>query len=340
MPQFPPRSLQRCLPGELVPAALHARAGRIWAWEALTPGDFNSFPALLATGSAPPIANSVSGAFCSQCYNGPGAAACGNHRQERFGQGSPHIVINGPQASDPAAGSQHTAAAAAGGRSQPGPMDPAGIKATLKVLGLCLVLLCLVAAVTVSVAVMLRHWDAGRQLQGCREQAANESAALGGRLAELEQAVAELTGRLEEGARKQKQLQRQLGQARDEGRMLNATLQSCRERESTLSANVTALLRALAATQLEGSEMDTRNIALQVELTQWQGKATEQEQRLEEALQQHQASEAWRGECEARQSELQHSVRDCRAEIDALHRRLSSRATGRRCPPFWYFVKG
>ncbi|CAM5136934.1 unnamed protein product [Natator depressus] len=217
-------------------------------------------------------------------------------------------------------------------------MDPAVAKATLKVLGLCVVLLFLVAAVTVSVAVMMRHSEAAQKLQGCRERAANETSALGGRVAELERDVAELTGRLQEDAQKEKQLQRQLGQAKDEGRKLNATLLSCQEHESTLSANVTALRNALAAIQLEGTEMDTRNIALQAQLTQWQGKATEQAQQLEEALQQHQASEARRGRCEAQQSELQRSMRDYRAEIDSLQRRLSSRATRRRCPPFWYFV--
>lgn len=35
---------------------------------------------------------------------------------------------------------------------------------------------------------------------------------------------------------------------------------------------------------------------------------------------------------------LSHRRRDYRAEIDSLQRRLSSRATRRRCPPFWYFV--
>ncbi|XP_034611277.1 coiled-coil domain-containing protein 194 isoform X2 [Trachemys scripta elegans] len=214
-------------------------------------------------------------------------------------------------------------------------MDPSVTKATLKVLGLCVVLLFLVAAATVSVAVMMWHSEAVRRLQGCREQAANETSALGGRVAELERDVAELTGRLQEDAQKKQQLQKQLGQAKDEGRKLKATLLSCQERESTLSANVTALRNALTAIQLEGTEMDTRNIALQAELTQWQGKAAEQELRLEQALQQHRASEARRGQCEARQSELERSMRDYRAEIDSLQRRLSSRATRRRCPPFW-----
>ncbi|XP_034611278.1 coiled-coil domain-containing protein 194 isoform X3 [Trachemys scripta elegans] len=209
-------------------------------------------------------------------------------------------------------------------------MDPSVTKATLKVLGLCVVLLFLVAAATVSVAVMMWHSEAVRRLQGCREQAANETSALGGRVAELERDVAELTGRLQEDAQKKQQLQKQLGQAKDEGRKLKATLLSCQERESTLSANVTALRNALTAIQLEGTEMDTRNIALQAELTQWQGKAAEQELRLEQALQQHRASEARRGQCEARQSELERSMRDYRAEIDSLQRRLSSRATRRR----------
>ncbi|XP_074834726.1 coiled-coil domain-containing protein 194 isoform X2 [Carettochelys insculpta] len=209
-------------------------------------------------------------------------------------------------------------------------MDPSGIKATLKVLGLCVVLLCLVAAVTVSVAVTMRHSEALRKLHSCREQAANETSALVGRVAELERDMAELMGRLEEGTRGEQRLRRQLGQAQEDGRKLRASLLSCQERESSLAANLTALQHALTTIRLEGTAMDTRNVALQAELTQWQGKAAEQERRLEEALQQQQASEAWRGQCEAQQSELQHSMQDCRAEIETLRRRLSSRATGRR----------
>lgn len=108
-------------------------------------------------------------------------------------------------------------------------MDPSATKAILRVLGLCVVLLLLVAAATVSVAVMVWHSEAVRKLQGCREQAANETAMLGGRVAELERDRAELRARLEEGARREKLLQRQLGAAKDEGRKLNTTLLSCWE---------------------------------------------------------------------------------------------------------------
>ncbi|XP_067416226.1 coiled-coil domain-containing protein 194 [Emydura macquarii macquarii] len=217
-------------------------------------------------------------------------------------------------------------------------MDPSVTKTTLKVLGLCVVLLFLVAAVTVTVAVMMRHAEVAQRLRGCQERAANETSALGGRVAELEREMAELTGRLKKGAQKEKQLRRQRGQAKAEGRKLNATLLSCQERATALSTNLTALRAQLAAVQREGTETNARHVTLQVELARWQGKARKWEQRLEEALQQHQASAARRGQCEAQQSELQRSIQDYLAEIDSLHRRLSSQSTGRRCPPFWYFV--
>lgn len=109
-------------------------------------------------------------------------------------------------------------------------MDPAVPKATLKVLGLCVALLVLVAAVTVSVAVLLWRSEALGMLRGCRERAANESRVLELRLAELEQDRARLQRAAAESARAEDARRRELAQAREEGEKLNSSLASCRER--------------------------------------------------------------------------------------------------------------
>lgn len=109
-------------------------------------------------------------------------------------------------------------------------MDPAVPKATLKVLGLCAGLLVLVAAVTVSVAVLLWRSEALGMLRGCRERAANESRVLELRLAELEQERARLQRAAAESARAEDARRRELAQARQEGKKLNSSLASCRER--------------------------------------------------------------------------------------------------------------
>lgn len=109
-------------------------------------------------------------------------------------------------------------------------MDPAVPKATLKVLGLSVGLLVLVAAVTVSVAVLLWRSEALGMLRGCRERAANESRVLELRLAELEQDRARLQRAVAESARAEDVRRRELAQARQEGKKLNSSLASCRER--------------------------------------------------------------------------------------------------------------
>lgn len=96
-------------------------------------------------------------------------------------------------------------------------------KATLKVLGLCAVLLVLVAAVTVAAAVMVWRSEAVGKLQGCRERAANESRELGNAVAELEQERARLQ-------QAQDALRRELAQAQGDSKKLNGSLVTCRER--------------------------------------------------------------------------------------------------------------
>lgn len=108
-------------------------------------------------------------------------------------------------------------------------MDPSAIRATLKVLGLCAILLLLVAAVTVSVAVMVWHSEAASQLKACHERASNETVALTDRVAELERERVERGKQLEKLAQREKELQRQLSQAKDGKKRLNATLMACWE---------------------------------------------------------------------------------------------------------------
>lgn len=108
-------------------------------------------------------------------------------------------------------------------------MDPSATRATLKVLGLCAILLLLVAAVTVSVAVMVWHTEAARQLKACHERASNETVALVERVAELERERAEHGKQLEKLAQREKELQRQLSQAKEGKKRLNATLITCWE---------------------------------------------------------------------------------------------------------------
>lgn len=112
----------------------------------------------------------------------------------------------------------------------PSSMDPAVPKATLKVLGLCAVLLVLVAAVTVAVAVMVWRSEAVDKLRGCRERAANESRELGGRLAQLERERARLERAAAAGAQAEDALRREVTQAHADGKKLNGSLASCRER--------------------------------------------------------------------------------------------------------------
>ncbi|XP_056193387.1 uncharacterized protein LOC130148609 isoform X2 [Falco biarmicus] len=148
----------------------------------------------------------------------------------------------------------------------PSGMDPAVPKATLKVLGLCAMLLVLVAAVTVAVAVMVWRSEAVGKLQGCREQAANESRELGNRVAELEQERARLQRAAAAGAQAEDALRQELTQARGDGKKLNASLASCWERAARLEANVTVLGDKVLALRRERAELARDKAALQGEL--------------------------------------------------------------------------
>ncbi|CAI7935567.1 Hypothetical predicted protein, partial [Podarcis lilfordi] len=104
------------------------------------------------------------------------------------------------------------------GRRRRRRIDPSAVKATLKVLGLCAVLLLVLAAVTVSVAVMAWH----------SKRLANSGGA-GSRVAELERERAKREKQLEKLAQREKDLQKQLGQAKESRKRLNATLMGCLE---------------------------------------------------------------------------------------------------------------
>ncbi|XP_051495944.1 uncharacterized protein LOC127394172 [Apus apus] len=235
-------------------------------------------------------------------------------------------------------------------------MDPAVPKATLKVLGLCAALLVLVAAVTVAVAVMVWRSEALGKLRGCRERAVNESRELGNRVAELERERARL--RREEGT-----LRRQLVRARGDGERLNVSLGSCRERVARLEANTTALGDEVVALRHEQAELARAKAALQGEVclaamspcppatvslcpstptaaAAWEELARGEElalglrQQLEEAAEQQRALRGRGEQCEARQRQLETTLRDYAAEVETWRRRgARGRATGRRCPP-------
>ncbi|XP_027652218.2 coiled-coil domain-containing protein 194-like isoform X2 [Falco peregrinus] len=220
----------------------------------------------------------------------------------------------------------------------PSGMDPAVPKATLKVLGLCAMLLVLVAAVTVAVAVMVWRSEAVGKLQGCREQAANESRELGNRVAELEQEQARLQRAAVAGAQAEDALRQELTQARGDGKKLNASLASCWERAARLEANVTVLGDKVLALRRERAELARDKAALQEELAQGEAQVRGLRQQLEEAAEQQRALQAHGEQCEARQRELEATLRDYAAEVDVLRRRMRDRATGRRCPPSRYFL--
>ncbi|XP_054661934.1 coiled-coil domain-containing protein 194 [Grus americana] len=209
-------------------------------------------------------------------------------------------------------------------------MDPAVPKATLKVLGLCAALLVLVAAVTVSVAVMVWRSEAVEKLRGCQERAVNESRELGNRVAELERERARLQRAAAAGARAEDALHRELAQARGDGKKLNASLVSCRERAATLEANATVLQDKVLVLRRERAELARGKAALQEELARGEVQALGLRRRLEEAAEQRRALRAHGERCEARQRELEATLRDYAAEVDALRRRARVRATGRR----------
>ncbi|XP_057254407.1 coiled-coil domain-containing protein 177-like isoform X1 [Pezoporus wallicus] len=205
-------------------------------------------------------------------------------------------------------------------------MDPTVPRATLKVLGLCAALLVLVAAVTVAVAVMVWRSEAVGKLRGCREQAANASRELGNAVAELERERARLQ-------RAQDALRRELAQAHGDSKKLNGSLVSCRERAARLVANVTALGEEVLALQRERDELARGKAALEGELARGEEQALGLQQQLEQAMEQQRALRARRERCEARHRDLEATLRDYAAQVDALRRQARNRATGRRCPP-------
>ncbi|XP_074783806.1 coiled-coil domain-containing protein 194 [Athene noctua] len=217
-------------------------------------------------------------------------------------------------------------------------MDPAVPKATLKVLGLCAALLVLVAAVTVSVAVMVWRSEAVGKLRGCRERAANESRELGNRLAELERERSRLQRAAAAGARAEGALRRELAQARGDAKKFNVSLAACRERAARLEVKVAALGDEALALRHERAELARDKAALQEEVARGEEQALGLGQRLEEAAEQRRALRARGEQCEARQRELEAALRDYAAEVDALRRRARDRPTGRRCPPSRYFL--
>ncbi|KAM6465597.1 coiled-coil domain-containing protein 194 [Liasis olivaceus] len=214
-------------------------------------------------------------------------------------------------------------------------MDPSATRATLKVLGLCAMLLLLVAAVTISVAVMVRQSEAARQLKGCQERASNETAALTSRVAELEQERTKREKQLEKLAQREKDLQKQLSQAKEGRKRVNATLMGCLDKMILLNANLSALHDEMSTLQAEGMKMDSQNGALLVQMTRL-------EEKLEEAIGARDVVEAEKGHCEAREKALQESMHSYLAEIASLQHRLQVRSSSarRRCPPFWYLLWG
>ncbi|XP_021234048.1 rootletin-like isoform X3 [Numida meleagris] len=212
-------------------------------------------------------------------------------------------------------------------------MDPAVPRATLKALGLCTLLVLLVAAVTAAVAVLLWRSEALGKLRGCRERAANESRALELRLAQLERERDRLQRAAQEREREEDALRRELGRAREDGEKLSSSLRSCREQAARLEANVTALRDEVRGLRRERAELSRRNAALQEELAQGAERALGLQQRLEEAAEQRRALRARGERCEERQRELEATLRDRAAELDALRRRLGPRTARRRCPP-------
>ncbi|XP_026526599.1 uncharacterized protein LOC113414097 [Notechis scutatus] len=214
-------------------------------------------------------------------------------------------------------------------------MEPSATRATLKVLGLCALLLLLVAAVTISVAVMVRQSEAARQLRGCQEQASNETAALTLRVADLEQERTRREKQLEKLAQREKDLQKQLNQAKEGKKRLNATLMGCLDNMIHLNANLSALHNEMSTLQAEGMKMDSQNGALLVEMTKL-------EEKLDEAIGARDVVEAEKGHCEAREKALHESMHSYLAEIASLQQRLQVRSSSarRRCPPFWYLLWG
>nr|WLT67959.1 coiled-coil domain-containing 194 splice variant L.Gg [synthetic construct] len=223
-------------------------------------------------------------------------------------------------------------------------MDPTVPRATLKAMGLCTLLVLLVAAVTAAVAVLLWRSEALGKLRGCRERAANESRALELRVAQLERERDRLQRMADERGREEDALRRELSRVRKDGEKLSSGLRSCRERAARMETNITALQDEVRGLRRERAELSRRNAALQEELAQGAERALGLQRRLEETAEQRRALRARGERCEERQRDLEamdykdddDKLRDRTAELDALQRRLGPRTARRRCSPSRY----
>nr|WLT67961.1 coiled-coil domain-containing 194 splice variant L.Mg [synthetic construct] len=223
-------------------------------------------------------------------------------------------------------------------------MDPAVPRATLKAMGLCTLLVLLVAAVTAAVAVLLWRSEALGKLRGCQERAANESRVLELRVAQLEMELDRLQHVADERQREEDALRRELSRVRKDGEKLNSSLRSCRVQAARLEANITALQDEAQGLRRDRAELSRRNTAQQEELAQGAERALGLQQRLEEMAEQRRALRARGERCEERQRELEATdykddddkLKDRAAELDALRRRLGPRTARRRCSPSRY----
>ncbi|XP_048783848.1 ribonuclease Y-like isoform X2 [Lagopus muta] len=212
-------------------------------------------------------------------------------------------------------------------------MDPAVPRATLKAMGLCTLLVLLVAAVTAAVAVLLWRSEALGKLRGCQERAANESRALELRVAQLEMELNRLQHVADERRREEDALRRELSRVRKDGEKLSSSLRSCRVQAARLEANITALQDEVQGLRRDRAELSHRNAAQREELAQGAELALGLQQRLEEMAEQRRALRARGERCEERQRELEATLKDRAAELDALRRRLGPRTARRRCSP-------
>ncbi|XP_078525176.1 coiled-coil domain-containing protein 194 [Lissotriton helveticus] len=220
-------------------------------------------------------------------------------------------------------------------------MNPSNVKSALRLLGLSIVLLLLATAVVVSVAVVVWNSDAAWRWRQCQARARNET----GRLVELEKDARTLRMRLEESARKETHLLSQLDQANQGLWRLNGALAACQNQADMLQRNLTNLENATAAALMEYTDAETRNEVLQADLDRWKAQAAELTLELEGARWDHynvtqgqQGLKGQLGECRGRNGQLQDAMTEYVAEIEKLHRQLSSGSvgTGWQCP--WHLV--
>ncbi|XP_068776319.1 coiled-coil domain-containing protein 194 isoform X3 [Struthio camelus] len=108
---------------------------------------------------------------------------------------------------------------------------------------------------------------------------------------------------------------------------------ACPLPQAALGSDAAALRSEVLALRREGAELAGSNAALREVLARGEEEALGLQRRLEEAAEQRRALRARGERCEARQRQLQASLRDYAAEVEALQRRRSCRPAGRRCPP-------